>query len=132
MKLTSILLSIPLITAGARAQQNHPGPRETGTIATNETASPGYGNDRAALERQIVWLPLPEDQEACAYGEAKAMGERVVKKADCQKVIDWVTGRSGLWTVTGYGEADVYALLFSWGTCSFDVARVDDINLYFQ
>lgn len=132
MKLTSILLSTPLIAAGARAQINLPGPGENGTIVTNETASYGHGNDLATLERQVVWLPLPEDQEACAWGEAKAFGEKVILKADCLKVVDYVSGRSGLWTVTGYGRGDVYAPLFGWGTCSFDVARVDDVNLYFQ
>ncbi|KAK7715426.1 hypothetical protein SLS64_004127 [Diaporthe eres] len=111
---------------------NHPGLAEDSMAATNETASPRYGNDLATLERQVVWLPLEEDQEACAYGEAKTVGEKVVLKADCQKVVDYVSGRSGYWTVTGYGRGDLYALLFSWGTCSFDVARVDDVNLYFQ
>ncbi|KAK7742869.1 hypothetical protein SLS63_000437 [Diaporthe eres] len=132
MKLTNILLLTPLIAAGAKAQQNHPGLAEDSMAATNETASPRYGNDLATLERQVVWLPLEEDQEACAYGEAKTVGEKVVLKADCQKVVDYVSGRSGYWTVTGYGRGDLYALLFSWGTCSFDVARVDDVNLYFQ
>lgn len=132
MKLTSILLSTPLIAAGARAQRNQPGLAEDSMAATNETASPGYSNNLAAPDRQVVWLPLDEDQEACAYGEAKPVGEKVVLKADCMKVVDYVSGRSGIWTVTGYGRGDIYAPLFSWGTCSFDVARVDDLNLYFQ
>lgn len=42
-----------------------------------------------------------------------------------------MTGRSGYWTVTGYGRGDVYASLVNWGTCSFEVARVDDQDLHF-
>lgn len=132
MKLISILISTTLLAAvSAKPRQNHSSPRGKVTYTTNDITSPGYGNILAARDRQLDWLPLDEDQEACAYGEAKTIGEKVILTADCQKVVDYVTGRSGYWTVTGYGRGDVYAPLVNWGTCSFEVAQVDDQNSYF-
>lgn len=132
MKLISILLSTLLLAAtSGKPLQNHSSSRGTVTNATNDVTSTGYGNLLAARDRQVDWLPLDEDQEACAYGEAKTIGEKVILTADCRKVVDYVTGRSGYWTVTGYGRGDIYASLVNWGTCSFEVARVDDQDLYF-
>lgn len=133
MKLIGILPSILLIAAaGAKALQKHPRSRRDSLNVTGDIEIPGYGNDLATLDRQVEWLPLDNDQETCAYGEAKTVGEKVVLKSDCQKIVDYVSGREGFWKVTGYGRGDVYASLINRGTCSFDVARVDDQDLYFE
>lgn len=95
MKLISMLLSTLLLAAtSAKPWQNHSSPRGNVTNATNDIVPPDYGNDLVARNREVDWLPLDEDQEACAYGEAKNVGEKVILKADCQKVVDYVTGRS--------------------------------------
>lgn len=90
MKLISIILSTLLLAAtSAKPWQNHSSPRGNVTNATNDIVPPEYGNDLVARNREVDWLPLDEDQEACAYGEAKTIGEKVILKADSRR--SWTT-----------------------------------------
>lgn len=89
MKLIDILLSTLLIAAaGAKALQKHRGSKRDGINVTSDIITPGYGNNLATLNRQVEWFPLDNDQETCAYGEAKTVGEKVVLKSDCQQIAD--------------------------------------------
>ncbi|KAK2600903.1 hypothetical protein N8I77_010403 [Diaporthe amygdali] len=130
MKLTNILLPF-LIAMVAAAQQNHSSPPDIGMNTTNSTAE-DQGKDLATMNRWVEWFPLDDDQETCADAQAKEVGDMVIFKADCQRVVDYMNSRSGYWTVSGYGGGDVYAPLVNRGTCSFGVARVDGQNLYFE
>lgn len=131
MKLASIFLPTTFF-AGVIAQLDRTAPAGNSINALNNTESSSHGRNLVPRDRQVTWSDLDDDQEVCANAEAKMVGEEVILKRDCQKIADHMSDRSGRWTVAGVGRGDVYATLAYKGTCSFEVARVDDQNSYFE
>ncbi|KAI3396329.1 hypothetical protein diail_12295 [Diaporthe ilicicola] len=137
MKLTNILSPSRLIAVGAVGavagyQQDNSGQKHNSINAINTTAA-GQGNVLATLSNgYVTWTREDDDQESCGNAEAKAVGNLVILKSDCQQVIDYMSSRSGYWKIEGYVSGGAYAQLVNRGTCSFEVARVDEQSLYFE
>lgn len=132
MKLASILFQNAFFFAGVIAQQNLTAPAGNRISALNDTESSSHGKSLVPRDDRVTWSELDDDQEVCANAEAKMVGEKMIIKRDCQKIVHRMSRRSGRWTVAGVGGGDVYAPLAYKGTCSFEVARVDDQNSDFE